>query len=120
LLVACRGQADGVRSAEVLPMPLTGVVLTIGPRGHVCGSGGCFFDYTLRLTNPMDQDAQVRSCDVTGKQVELPLNTVSGVDVKAGATRKVEGSRDLPKDADRLAGSAVTCEGLDWHGDPPV
>jgi len=123
LFVACRGQADGINQADVLPTPLTGNVLTIHPQGHDCIPDGCPFAYTLKVTNPMDRDAQVKSCEVTGDQVELTLNTVSGVDVRAGATRRVDGYRYLPlakNEAAALVGSAVTCEGLDWHGDPPV
>jgi hypothetical protein len=89
---------------------------------NVCIPEGCPFTYTLRLTNPMDRDAQVKSC-VMADNVEVWLNSVSGVYLKAGATRKGDGWSyvPLPKDAAKgLAGSPVTCDGLDWHGNPPI
>jgi hypothetical protein len=124
LLIACRGQADGVHKAEVLPTPVTGVVVTFEPKGHDCNPNiGCPYAYTLKLTNQMDRDVQVQTCNVLAKQINLALNTIGGVDLAAGATRTFDGYRylKLPKnDVASLVDTEVTCEGLDWHGEPPV
>jgi hypothetical protein len=124
LLAGCQGEAAGVHQAEVLPTPVTGVVEAFVPKGHDCNPHvGCPFAYTLKLTNPMDRNVQVQTCSVPAKQVDLALNTIGGVDLAAGATGSFDGYRylKLPKHAiDGFDGSTVTCQGLDWHGDPPI
>ncbi len=120
LPVACDA---GATTAEVLPTPVTGVVTSVhAERGH-CAATGCRFAYTLKLTNPMDRDAQVESCNVTGSQASLPLNAVGGAYLKAGATGTFGGNfvlRLTKRTGEMLVSSAVTCAGLDWHGEPPI
>ena len=124
LLIACRGQAAGVHQAEVLPTPVTGVVVEFEPKGHDCNPNiGCPYAYRLRLTNPMDRDVQVQTCSASAEQIDLALNTIGGVEIAAGATGTFDGYRylKLPKHgATGLVNTEVRCEGLDWHGDPPV
>jgi len=121
--VACRGQAQGVHSAEVLPTPVTGVVLTATANHHKCSTDGCLFTYRLRLTNPMNQDVNVHDCLIPGI-LRLPiLGAPAGADVSANATIRLRSTAQLPikkSEADGLQGEAVTCTALDWHGNPPI
>lgn len=118
--LACGGAGH---SAEVLPTPIAGEVLKATAGHHACSADGCPFSFEVRLTNPMDRDAQVQACSVVGQQLQLSLNTIGGVYVKAGATEVAEGNRFLPlkkKAAAGLVGQSLSCEGLDWHGNPPI
>jgi hypothetical protein len=123
LLTACESN-QGIKQAEALPTPLTGVVLAARAGNHKCSPDGCLFIYRLRVTNPMDRAVNVQECRRVDDSLRLPLTGVpAGVEVSANATITVGGTFLLPvakDEAKGLLGVAVTCTGIDWHSQPPV
>jgi hypothetical protein len=114
----------GPRQAEVLSTPFPGTVLTARAMGQACSSDGCLFDYTVRIANPTDRDADVQSCTLVERpHMSLPVMGVAGFRVPAGAVRTVTARWVLPMAKDEVAdlvGQDIACIGLDWHGDPPI
>jgi hypothetical protein len=124
LLSAC-GSGGGPHRAEELSTPFPGTVLTARAMGGECTSDGCLVDYTVRITNPTDRDADVQTCTlVEPPQIQLPLvGAGAGLTVRAHTRRTTEAQFVLPiaKDAaGDLVGRGVSCAGLDWHGNPPI
>jgi hypothetical protein len=93
--------------------------------GGECSSDGCLVDYEVRITNPTDRDADVQACIlVDPPQIHLPLvGAGAGLTVRADTGRTTNARFVLPiakDDAEDLVGRAVSCTGLDWHGNPPI
>ena len=113
-----------MNQAEVIG-ELHGTVLDARWHHGQCDGGSCLVSYELRISNSLNRDVQVLQCTVdNGSGLELALNEgVSGAYIAAGQTKMVEGGRYLSieaKEARDLVGRIVVCDGLDWHGNPPV
>ena len=53
----------------------------------------------------------------------IPIVAIAGADVPAGFAQTVRSAFSLPisrDDVARLPGLTVTCQGIDWHGNPPI
>ena len=122
LLTACSG-GHGF-TAEILPTPFAGTVLTAHADHGKCLRAGCPFDYRISITNPTDRDANVQVCRlVETPRLRLPVMHVAGLSIRAHATRTWKAYSILPiekKAAQELAGRRLSCTGLDWHGHPPI
>jgi hypothetical protein len=122
LLTACSG-GNGFQ-AEVLPTPFPGTVLTAHATDGKCHREGCWFEYRVRITNPMDRDANVQRCRLQEPpRFWIPVSSIAGLWIPAHATKMVRARRVLPieRDAARtLIGQRAACEGLDWHGHAPI
>jgi hypothetical protein len=120
LLTAC----SGIRHADVLTTPLPGKILSFVAMKGPCSSDGCFFRYRIRITNPTDRDVHVQRCLVTHPRLTfLFIEGPAGVFVRERTTRTITAKYQvsLPKSAaSALQANVASCEGLDWHGDPPA
>jgi len=118
LLTGCSG-GHGF-TAEILPTPFPGTVLTA--HGGKCVHDGCWFTYRVRITNPTGRDANVQGCVLGRKpRLRLPIMTAAGLAIPAQASKRVRATWILPIDraaAKDLVGHSVACTGLDWHGHP--
>jgi hypothetical protein len=93
--------------------------------GGECSSDGCQFDYKVRITNPTDRDADVQECSLAEpRDMQLSVTgPAAGVAILAHTSRTLAGRfvLPIPKNAAKdLVGKEVSCQGLDWHGDPPI
>jgi hypothetical protein len=119
-LTACSG-GHGFQ-AEILPTPFPGTVLTA--HGGKCFDEGCFFTYRVRIANPTFRDGNVQRCRLLQPpRLWVPVMHLAGLFIQAGATETVKAHFILPIERDAggdLVGQRVACEGLDWHGHPPI
>jgi hypothetical protein len=124
LTMACHADGAPFR-AEVLVTPFPGTVLTVRAVGGECSSDGCESDYTMRIKNPTDRDADVQQCAIVEpSHMKLYVTgPMPGVAIRAHTVRFVRGWFLLPVErdsADDLVGQRVSCTGLDWHGNEPI
>jgi len=143
---ACGTEQDsGVRRAEVLDEPFPATVMnlhiarlhTCGPQGcrvvkdRECNTDGCVIAMTVRVTNPTDRDANVTRCVATvvldgsgRRRAEFWMQGPAGAWVDGGQTREVKNEIVvLPLSYTQISqlppAVSATCEGWDWHGNPP-
>jgi hypothetical protein len=121
-VASCSGIHHG--HADVLPQPLPGKILSFVAMEGPCSSEGCYFRYRIRITNTTDRDANVQRCFVTHPRLTyLFIEGPAGFRVPSHATRATTAKYvvSLPKSAAAaLRANVASCEGLDWHGDPPA
>ena len=120
LLAAC----CGTHRADTLPMPLPGKFLSFEAMKGPCSSNGCFFRYRIQVTNPTDRDVNVQRCLVTDPTLMyLVLEGPAGLFVPGKTSRTTTAKYEVPlpkSAATALRANVPSCEGLDWHGDPPT
>jgi hypothetical protein len=118
----------GRNTAETLETPFPGEVLSASSIHGRCSDEGCYVRYRVRITNPTGGAANVLTCTVEDGQgpqldgLQLAVGQVSGVELlpRSTATADVAWYVPVSLDAiDHLIGVGLSCEAIDWHGDPP-
>jgi hypothetical protein len=118
--------------AETLDTPFPAELVKLDARPQRCGGAPphCDINYSVRVTNPTDRDANVLECQLIGETegsnpvtVGLVIGFPPGTWVPAGTTRTGDGYLRVPVGYSDLGAlqrrGSVTCSGLDWHGHAP-
>lgn len=117
--------------SNLIDTPFPGVIVSASaPHPKKCTDQRCLATYEVTITNPTQKDANVLECHLDDGQdpamggLTIPVATAgSGVAILGGATARASAMYILPvspASIERLVGLTVTCQGIDWHGNPPI
>jgi hypothetical protein len=119
VLMLALGACHAGHSAEVLGTPFPGTLSHATQVGHKCSP--CVYNYVISIQNPTGREANVMQCALADDPAAtFPIMVMpAGLGFSPYGTTRQKVRGPLPSQA-KAQGQAITCVGLDWHGDPPI